>query len=86
MLMKRKRLLERIKAGQMRNVRFQAFCSLLNDFGFKLVRQAGSHHIFTHVEYPIQLSLQEVSGEAKPYQVRQFLALVERYNLHRNSD
>ena len=86
MRMKRKRLLERIKAGQMRNVRFLAFCSLLNDFGFELVRKVGSHHIFAHAECPIQLNLQEVNGEAKPYQIRQFLALVERYNLEGNSD
>ncbi len=28
-----------------------------------------------------QVNLQEVSGKAKPYQIRQFLKLVERYNL-----
>jgi hypothetical protein len=27
------------------------------------------------------LNLQAVGGEAKPYQIRQFLRLVERYNL-----
>jgi len=27
------------------------------------------------------LNLQEVKGEAKPYQIRQLLRLVERYNL-----
>lgn len=30
---------------------------------------------------PIALALQEVAAEAKPYQIRQFLRLVERYNL-----
>ncbi len=28
-----------------------------------------------------QLNLQDVGGEAKPYQIRQFLRLVERYDL-----
>jgi hypothetical protein len=27
------------------------------------------------------LNLQEVRGKAKPYQIRQFLRLVEKYNL-----
>jgi hypothetical protein len=30
--------------------------------------------------------LQEVKGEAKPYQIRQFLRLVERHNLHLEED
>jgi hypothetical protein len=28
------------------------------------------------------VNLQEVHGEAKPYQIRQFLRLVERHNLN----
>lgn len=34
-----------------------------------------------HKNIPELLNIQEVGGEAKPYQVRQFLRLVERYNL-----
>jgi len=30
---------------------------------------------------PEILNLQEVRGEAKPYQIRQLLRLIERYNL-----
>jgi hypothetical protein len=30
---------------------------------------------------PEMLNLQEVHGEAKPYQIRQFLRIVERHNL-----
>jgi hypothetical protein len=32
------------------------------------------------------LNLQNVKGEAKPYQIRQFLRLVERYNLSLRED
>jgi hypothetical protein len=46
----------------------------------------GSHHIFAHAKCPAQLNLQEVNGEAKPYQIRQFLGLVTRYNLERKTD
>jgi hypothetical protein len=42
---------------------------------------SGSHHIFTCPEVPELLNLQEVRGMAKPYQVRQLLRLMERYNL-----
>ena len=35
----------------------------------------------THPDVPRPLNLQEVGGQAKPYQVRQFLKLIELYNL-----
>ena len=35
----------------------------------------------SHPDVPEQVNLQEVEGEAKPYQIRQVLRLVERYNL-----
>jgi len=44
-------------------------------------RVNGSHHIFVHSEVRELLNLQEVKGKAKPYQVKQLLSLVERYNL-----
>jgi hypothetical protein len=34
-----------------------------------------------HPDVPRPLNLQEVGGQAKPYQVRQFLKAVEQYNL-----
>ncbi|MDZ4278940.1 MAG: type II toxin-antitoxin system HicA family toxin [Dehalococcoidia bacterium] len=46
-----------------------------------MARVRGSHHIFTHPDVPELVNLQEVQGEAKPYQLRQLLRLVERYNL-----
>ncbi len=49
--------------------------------GFSLSRVAGSHHIFAHPDIAELINVQEIDGEAKPYQVRQFLRLVERYNL-----
>jgi hypothetical protein len=42
---------------------------------------SGSHHVFSHPGIPELLNLQEVRGEAKVYQLRQFLRLVEQYNL-----
>ena len=54
---------------------------LVEAFGFELGRTSGSHHIFVHPDVRELLNLQEVRGQAKPYQIRQFLWLVERYAL-----
>jgi len=46
-------------------------------FGFRRARQRGSHHTFVHPDVAELVNLQDVSGVAKPWQVRQFLKLVE---------
>jgi hypothetical protein len=55
-------------------------------FGFQLARINGSHHILIHKDVPQPLNLQEVDGQAKPYQVRQFLRIVEENNLTLGED
>jgi len=55
--------------------------ALAEAFGFHLSRVKGSHHIFAHPGIPELVNLQNVGGKAKPYQIRQLLRLVERYNL-----
>jgi predicted RNA binding protein YcfA (HicA-like mRNA interferase family) len=50
-------------------------------FGFQLRRVVGSHHVYGHSAIPELINLQDVNGQAKPYQIRQVLRLVERYNL-----
>ena len=77
--MKRRKLLERLSQGHLRNVTFGDMINM--GFGFRLVSTSGSHHIFTHPAIQELVNLQEVKGEAKPYQIRQFLRLVEMYNL-----
>ena len=78
--MRPRKTLEKILSGS-RNLRFEDLRRLVEAFGFRLSRISGSHHIFTHADIPELMNLQEVHGEAKPYQIRQFLTLVERYNL-----
>jgi hypothetical protein len=63
------------------NLRFEEACALARAFGFHLARVNGSHHIFARAGVSELLNLQEVDGKAKPYQVKQLLGLVERYNL-----
>jgi predicted RNA binding protein YcfA (HicA-like mRNA interferase family) len=79
--MNRRNLLQRLSQGAFHNVRFQDMQNLLAGFGFQLVRTEGSHHVFTHPTIKELVSLQEVREEAKPYQIRQFLRIVERYDL-----
>ena len=55
--------------------------NLVEGFGFKLSRTDGSHHIFARSDIPELVNLQDIKGQAKPYQIRQFLKLVEKHNL-----
>lgn len=79
--MRPERLLERLSQGHVQNVRFTDVRRLVEALGFELDRVAGSHHIFRHQALPELLNLQDVRGEAKPYQLRQLLAMIERYDL-----
>jgi hypothetical protein len=79
--MNRKKLLSRLSRGELRNVTFTDMVNLVGGFGFELDRIRGGHHVFKHHAVPEMLNLQEVGGEAKPYQIRQFLRIVERHNL-----
>ena len=65
----------------MRNVGFAEFCRLVEAFGFKLRRVSGSHYIYSHPEVPRPLSLQPRQREAKPYQISQFVEIVEEHGL-----
>lgn len=78
--------MERFRRGHFKNVRFRDMRRLVEAHGFALQRRAGSHHIFVHSDVPEFINLQEVQGEAKPYQIRQFIRLVERYALELRDD
>jgi predicted RNA binding protein YcfA (HicA-like mRNA interferase family) len=78
--MKKQKLLLKILTNP-KNVHFNDMVSLVMAFGFQLDRVNGSHHIFTHPNLTELVNLQEVNGQAKPYQIRQFLKLVEQYQL-----
>lgn len=75
-----KKTLEKALAGS-RNIRFDDLVSLAEAMGFEKKRTTGSHTIFGHPQIPELLNLQNASGQSKPYQVRQFLRLIEKYDL-----
>jgi predicted RNA binding protein YcfA (HicA-like mRNA interferase family) len=84
--MNRKKLLRILARGHLQNVAFADFVHLVKGFGFELLRASGTHHIFGRPDIPELVNLQEVGGQAKPYQIRQFLRLVERYNVKVEED
>ena len=75
-----RKVLKKLLTGS-RNIRFAELVALVEAFGFQLDRVSGSHHIFVHPEIPELINIQDVHGEAKPYQVMQVLNLIERHNL-----
>ncbi|MCW1428804.1 type II toxin-antitoxin system HicA family toxin [Novosphingobium sp. JCM 18896] len=63
-------------------MRFTDFRRILEAFGFTLDRIKGSHHIFKHPLVSRPLSIQpRGDSKAKPYQVDQFLDIVEEFGL-----
>jgi predicted RNA binding protein YcfA (HicA-like mRNA interferase family) len=78
--MNNRKTLEKALAGS-KNIQFSEMVALVNAFGFLSSRVKGSHHIFSHPQIRELINLQDVGGQAKPYQVRQFLKLVEQYDL-----
>jgi predicted RNA binding protein YcfA (HicA-like mRNA interferase family) len=78
--MKPRKTLQKVLAGS-KNIRFADMTGMVEAFGFRLVRRKGSHHIYSYPNVAELVNLPEVSGDAKPYQIRQFMKLVEKYNL-----
>ena len=62
-------------------MRFADFERILKAFGFSLDRINGSHHIYKHPTVSRRLSIQPRGGQANPYQIDQFLDIVEEFGL-----
>ena len=78
--MNARKVYDKVLAGS-RNVRFEDACRLAESFGFWLDRTSGSHRIFRH-RRGLMLNLQpDRNGQAKRYQLRQLLDLVEENGL-----
>jgi predicted RNA binding protein YcfA (HicA-like mRNA interferase family) len=81
-MVKKQKLYQRLLNNQ-KNVKFNQLITVVEAFGFVLDRIHGSHHTFRHTKIPDAfLQLQpDKNNEAKPYQIKQFLSLIEEYNL-----
>lgn len=62
------------------NIRFEELCGVLEFLGFRM-RIKGSHHIFTREGIFERINLQQESGKAKSYQVRQVRNVILRNRL-----
>lgn len=56
-------------------------CNIAEAFGFRFRGGKGSHRIYVRKGITELLNFQNVNGKAKPYQVKQFIKIVEKYNL-----
>jgi predicted RNA binding protein YcfA (HicA-like mRNA interferase family) len=64
-----------------RSVDFRDFIAMVEAFGFMLARTKGSHRSFAHPSCPKLLVLQPNGKDAKRYQVREFLDMIEEFGL-----
>ncbi len=81
-MVKKHKLYQRLVNNQ-KNIKFSQLVTLIEAFGFELDRIKGSHHTYKHTaisEAFLQIQ-PDKNGEAKPYQIKQFLSLIEEYNL-----
>ena len=74
------KFLEKLQNNQ-QNVRYDDFVVLVEAFGFEYDRSKGSHTMYKHTDIPEIVNIQDNQGQAKPYQVRQFLGLIKSHNL-----
>jgi predicted RNA binding protein YcfA (HicA-like mRNA interferase family) len=81
-LVKSARLYQRLLDNPSQLIAFRDFERLLTAFGFAVDRTVGSHRQYVHPRLPRPLPVQPEGKDAKRYQVREFLELVERYGLH----
>jgi predicted RNA binding protein YcfA (HicA-like mRNA interferase family) len=62
-------------------VSFRDFERVLLAFGFQHDRTKGSHRIYVHPAVPRPFPVQADGKDAKRYQVREFLDMIEEYGL-----
>ena len=76
------KLYSRLLANPRSSVPFRELEKLLAAFGFTLARTNGSHRIYTHPALNRPFPVQPGGKDAKPYQLREFLELVEEHGLY----
>jgi len=78
--MDKRELLEERKANP-KKIRFARLCRIAEAFGFQTRKGSGSHRIYYIEDFREILNFQNDGGWAKPYQVRQFIKIIEKYDL-----
>ncbi len=62
-------------------ITFRDFERLIVAFGFRHVRTTGSHKLYVHPAISRPYPVQPTGKDAKPYQVRELLELIELHGL-----
>ena len=78
--MNKREWLEELKANP-KKIRFARICKIAEAFGFQTRQGPGSHRIYYKDGVREILNIQNEDGWAKPYQVRQFIKIIEKYDL-----
>lgn len=75
------KLYARLLQSTDRSVDFRDFIAMVEAFGFVQARTKGSHRSYVHPACNALLVLQPKGKDAKRYQVREFLGIVEENGL-----
>jgi predicted RNA binding protein YcfA (HicA-like mRNA interferase family) len=78
----RKKLQSLLRDAYRKPIAFRDFEKLLKAYGFTHARTTGSHRQYTHPKVPRAFPVQPEGKDAKRYQVRELLALIDQYDLH----
>ena len=62
-------------------IRFERFLRITFRFGFRVKGGRGSHIVLSRSDIPEIMTIQNEKGKVKPYQVKQFLKILEKYNM-----
>ena len=76
------KLYAQLLANHRQAIAFRDFERLLVAFGFDHARTTGSHCQYVHPKLPRPFPVQPDGKDAKRYQVREFLELIEEYSLY----
>ena len=74
-------LYDKLRRAPGKPISFRDFERVIVAFGFVYLRTQGSHRSYEHSRVPRLLVVQPRRGDAKPYQQREFLDMIEEYGL-----
>lgn len=77
---RRQKLIERA-TNNPAGIRFKELCLLAGHMGFQKRGGKGSHVVYERDGVEEILTFQDHNGMAKPYQVKQMIAVIEKYRL-----
>lgn len=64
-----------------KNVDYNIFIRIALELGFIHRQGRGSHEVLGKVGINKRIVIQRKSGKVKPYQVKQFIKMIEKYNM-----